>query len=411
MKVEELAHKKILVIGMGIEGAATVRFLHKYVPTSTIETTDQKNGSGYLDSQADYDLAVKSPGVPRQLLHIPYTTATNIFFANTKGIVIGVTGTKGKSTTSSLIYSLLSAARKRVHLCGNIGRPLLDELRVGEDEKDIYVVELSSYQLDDIQFSPHIAVFINIFPEHMNYHGSLENYIAAKKHIMQFATGQDYFVYNDAYPMFTEFAKASNAKPTPFIRELPFPDSEIQLLGEHNKDNVRAAVTVGKLFGIPVETMRRAVKDFTPLPHRLQNVGTYDGITFYDDAISTTPESTIVAIESLKPIGTILVGGLDRGYDFNKLADVIIEHEIKNVIYFPDSGNKIAAFLKEKNRSISLFPASDMDSAVKLSFQHTPKGTICLLSCASPSYSLWKNFEEKGDLFQKFVRHHAASST
>jgi UDP-N-acetylmuramoylalanine--D-glutamate ligase len=280
----------------------------------------------------------------------------------------------------------------------------LDELHIGEDEHDIYVTELSSYQLDDIRFSPHIAVFINIFPEHMNYHGSVEHYIAAKKHIIQFSTNNDYFVYNQAYSQLIEFSKESKAKPVPFVETLPFPDSEIPLVGAHNKDNVRAAVTVGTIMNVPKDMMRIAVSHFKPLPHRLQNIGTYKGITFYDDAISTTPESTIVAIESLKPIGTILVGGLDRGYDFHRLADVIVQHNINNVIYFPDTGSNIAALLKERSRAISLFPADTMDLAVKLSFQHTPKSTICLLSCASPSYSLWKNFEEKGEQFQTYVR-------
>lgn len=408
MKREELANKKILIVGLGLEGEASVRFLRTYVPSAHVETADQKDGPDYLDAQGDYDLAIKSPGVPSRLIRIPYTTATNIFFANTKGTVIGVTGTKGKSTTSSLIYDIVKAAGKQGHLCGNIGRPLLDELRIGDDEQDIYVTELSSYQLDDVRFSPHIAVFLNIFPEHMNYHGSIQNYVAAKKHIIKFSTAEDYFVYNQANPQLVAFAKESKAKPVPFVETLPFPDTDIPLLGAHNKDNVRAAVTVGAILNIPEETMRSAVKRFKPLPHRLQHVGIYKGIAFYDDAISTTPESTIVAIQSLPPIGTILVGGLDRGYDFDRLADVILQHDIKNVIYFPDTGKSIAAMLKKKSDSIALFPAEDMDTAVKLSYEHTPKGMACLLSCASPSYSLWKNFEEKGDLFQQFVRKYAA---
>src|SRR5450759_1178644 len=138
MKIDALKEKNIFVVGMGIEGAATVRFLQRYVPSATIKTTDQKDGADYLDNQEHYDLAIKSPGVPADAIRIPYTTATNIFFANTEGMTIGVTGTKGKSTTSSLIYALLKEAKKQVHLCGNIGKPLLDELRVGQDKEDIY---------------------------------------------------------------------------------------------------------------------------------------------------------------------------------------------------------------------------------------------------------------------------------
>lgn len=410
MKLSALANKKILVVGMGIEGVATVRFLNRHFPHAEIGVTDQKDGPEYLAKQGDYDLAIKSPGIQKNLIRIPYTTATNIFFANTKGMVIGTTGTKGKSTTSSLIYEILKTINNHVHLCGNIGKPLLDELRVNVDENDMYVVELSSYQLDDILFSPHISVFINIFPEHMNYHGSLRNYVAAKKNIVQSATRRDYFVYNPAFPELARLSRETKAHAIPFVQELPFPDATIPLLGAHNRDNVRAAVTVGQLLNVPTEVMRVAVANFKPLPHRLQNIGIYKGITFYDDAISTTPESTMVALESLKPIGTILVGGLDRGYEFHKLAEEIIRHGVSNVIYFRDTGLKIAALIKEKSQMTEVFPAEDMETAVRLSFQYTPKGAICLLSCASPSYSLWKNFEEKGDLFQKFVKQYGTKS-
>ncbi len=410
MKLTEFKNKKILVAGMGIEGAATVRFLKRYVPQATIGSTDQKDGPEYLTNQKDYDLVIKSPGIQKSLIHIPYTTATNIFFANTRSMVIGVTGTKGKSTTSSLIYAILNTAKTHVHLCGNIGKPLLDELQVNDDKRDIYVVELSSYQLDDIRFSPHIAVFINIFPEHMNYHGSTQNYLAAKKHIIQFSTPRDYFVYNPAFPELVQMARDTQAGAIPFVSNLPFSDEDIPLIGAHNRDNVRAAVTVGRLLDVPADKMRSAVRNFTPLPHRLQNIGMYKGITFYDDAISTTPESTIVALQSLKPIGTLLVGGLDRGYEFHRLAMEIIRQGVTNVIYFPDTGSKIASLIKEVSSAVKLFPANSMERAVQLSFRHTPQGRICLLSCASPSYSLWKNFEEKGDLFQKFVRLYGTKS-
>ena len=408
MKIHELSNKKILVVGLGLEGTATVRFLRQFVPSAMVGTTDVKDGPDYLNKQREYDLAIRSPGVPKELIDIPYTTATNIFFANTKGQVIGITGTKGKSTTTSLIYELLKESGKRVHLCGNIGRPLLNELRQEDDADEIYVCELSSYQLTDIQYSPHISVIINLFPEHMNYHGTVANYFAAKKRIIQFANNDDYFVYNQKYPELVDLAKRSKIRSLPFIQKLPFPDADIPLLGSHNKDNVRAAVTVAGIYGISSDKMRSAVKNFIPLPHRLQNVGTYNGITFYDDAISTTPESTICAIESFSQIGTILVGGQDRGYDFRTLVDVIAGHNIKNVIYFPDSGKKIAQLL-ERYPNVTAFPASNMSDAVKLCYQYTPINTVCLLSCASPSYSLWKNFEEKGNLFQQFVKKYAIS--
>lgn len=408
MKIQELANKKILVAGVGIEGQATLRFLRHYFPHAVIGTADQKDGPDYLDKQNIYDIVIKSPGIQKKLIHVPYTTATNIFFATVKGMTIGVTGTKGKSTTASLIYDILKKAGKRVQLGGNIGKPLLDELLVDNAPDAIYVCELSSYQLDDIRYSPHISVFINIFPEHMNYHGTVENYFTAKKRIVEYATDNDYFVFNPQYPQLVQLAKETKAQSVPCIEVLPFPEADIPLIGQHNKDNVRAAVTVGTILHIQPEIMKDAVKSFQSLPHRLQNIGTYSNVTFYDDAISTIPESTIQAIKSLKKIGTILVGGQDRGYDFRQLVQTIIQYNIPNVIYFPESGNKIAVLLKDKNTSISLFPSDNMEDAVKLCYKHTSPGTVCLLSCASPSYSLWKNFEEKGDLFQQFVKKFSA---
>jgi UDP-N-acetylmuramoylalanine--D-glutamate ligase len=149
--------------------------------------------------------------------------------------------------------------------------------------------------------------------------------------------------------------------------------------------------------------IKKAIKNFSSLPHRLEPVGTYNGITFYDDAISTTPESTIMAIKSLPQIGTIFLGGEDRGYDFKQLEKELRKHKIPNVVLFPTTGKRI---LKSR-KGFKILETKDMKEAVDFAFKNTPKGQICLLSTASPSYSVWKNFEEKGDLFQKFIRAHA----
>ena len=405
MKLEELKNKKILVVGLGLEGKASMHFLKHTFPYAVIDGVDQKDGSRYLDKQYEYDLAIKSPGVKSDLIKILYTTASNIFFANTKGLTVGVTGTKGKSTTASLIYEMLKTDGRKVHLVGNIGKPMLEELLGEHGEDDVYVCELSSYQLSDIHYSPHVAVFIDFFPEHMDYHGSVEKYLSAKVNIVAFSTPKDYFVYNPTFRELRKIAEETKAQSIPFVETLPFPDADIPLVGEHNKDNVRAAITVGKIFGVTENVMHSATKNFKPLPHRLQNIGTYKGITFYDDAISTTPESTIRAILALGNIGTILVGGQDRGYEFISLAETIVKHNIGNVIYFPQSGDTIASILKSfSGNTTNLFRAESMEDAVKICYENTPMNTICLLSCASPSYSLWKNFEEKGDLFQKFVK-------
>ncbi|OGG11268.1 UDP-N-acetylmuramoylalanine--D-glutamate ligase [Candidatus Gottesmanbacteria bacterium RBG_13_45_10] len=405
MKLEELANKHILIAGYGLEGRVTEAFLTRWVPDSSITIVDKKDNSAYLDSQDKYDLVVKSPGIPKRHIHVPYTTATNIFFANTRGTTIGVTGSKGKSTTASLIYAMLKQAGLRVHLVGNIGKPMLAEFIPGDTREDIYVCELSSYQLDDIRYSPHISVFVSLFPEHMDYHGGVDAYFEAKKRIVEFASESDFFIYNRDYQELVRLASCTEAKAVPFVSELPFPDKDIPLLGKHNRDNIRGAVTVAKLFDISTEDIYEAVKHFVPLPHRLQLVGTFSGIRFYDDAISTTPESTMKAIESIPKIGTLFLGGQDRGYDFTKLVDLVETSHISNIVLFPDSGARIESLLQKKHEgAFTIFHTKDMEQAVKFAYAHTEAGYACVLSTASPSYSVWKNFEEKGDLFQKYVK-------
>lgn len=406
MKLEVLKkYRKILILGYGKEGQATERFLKKFVSDSEIGVADKKDGADYLDKQNDYDLVIRSPGVPKKLISQPYTTATNIFFANVTNTVIGVTGSKGKSTTTSLIYEILKQAGKRVHLIGNIGKPMLDELLQPLGKDDIFVCELSSYQLDDIKYSPHIAVVLDLFPEHMNYHGNVKNYYQAKKNIISKLTVDDYFVYNPKSLELKSWVKETIAKTIVFGQNIPLEDEEILLLGQHNRENIRAAVTVAHLLNINDKDIAKAIKKFKPLPHRLQMIGQFKGITFYDDAISTTPESTIAAINSLKNVGTIFLGGEDRGFDFTKLVELMIDHKITNLVLFPDSGDKMNELIEAKKiEGLNLLKTKSMEEAVKFAYKYTASGQICLLSNASPSYSLWKNFEEKGDLFQFFVK-------
>lgn len=412
MKLNDLQNKKILLIGYGIEGKATHEFLKHILPGATIGVADKTQGENYLKGQNQYDIAIKSPGIHPSLVTIPYTTATNLFFENVKGVTIGVTGSKGKSTTSSLIFTILQKAGKKAHLVGNIthklddiGAPLLTELLVSNGPDDIWVCELSSFMLQDINFSPHISVFTSFFPEHMDYHKKIENYWEAKARIISQAKPTDYFVYNPEFDQLQFLARESKAQNIPFISELPISKDNIPLIGEHNIANVKAAITVAQILHIPNAVISQAVKDFKSLPHRLEKVGTINDITFYDDAISTTPESTIQAIYAIKSVGTIFLGGQDRGFDFTELAQTIVDADIQNLVLFPETGEKIFEEIQNISKTqFTVLHTKDMQEAVKFAFKNTPKGTACLLSTASPSFSVWKNFEEKGNLFKKFVR-------
>lgn len=377
-----LGIKNVAILGYGKEGMITESYLRKTFPQLELASLDQKRDQNYLDKQKNFDLVIKTPGISKTKVTVPYTTATNIFFSQIPNFTIGVTGSKGKSTTASLIHDMLKAGGKKVRLIGNIGKPMLEVLLTKPDPKEIYVIELSSYMLDDIEYSPNIALLVNLFPDHLDYHGGVEKYYAAKRRIFEFQTGDDV------------------AFEPPHTGKIPTKTADIPLLGKHNQTNIKAAMRVARELGVSDKAIDKAIKNFKPLPHRLEFIGEFNGISFYDDAISTTPESTIMAIKSLPKIGTIFLGGEDRGYDFKELERVIRAEKIENIVLFPNSGKRI---LKSR-KGLNVLETTEMKKAIQFAHEHTAEGEICLLSTASPSYSVWKNFEEKGDLFQKFAK-------
>ena len=249
MNISNLHNKHILIAGYGIEGRATKTFLETYVPSAHITITDSSDGADYLVKQADYEVVIKTPGIPGRDITVPYTTATNIFFANlpTGAQTIGVTGSKGKSTTTSLIYHILKAAGKKVKLVGNIGIPMLRAFDP-TDVNTIYAIELSSYQLADIMYSPHIAVIVSLFLEHIPYHGTVEKYYEAKRNIVTHLSSNDYYIYNPSYPQLADWAAESKAQALPY--QINIPKTISKLIGPHNADNIRAAYTVSQLFHI-----------------------------------------------------------------------------------------------------------------------------------------------------------------
>jgi len=388
-----------LILGYGKEGKATQRYLKSRFPNVAVNIADESENKDYLETQDDYDIVIKTPGIPKEKIHAHYATATNIFLSRFRGTIIGVTGSKGKSTTASLIYHILSSSGVPSRLAGNIGSPMLELLGECLEPNAVVVLELSSYQLDDIEFSPHIAVVTSLFPDHMDYHGTLEKYYEAKKNILKFQKSDDIFIYNDAVPELRTWASAARGKAMPFPK-LPFEPSAVPLLGEHNVGNVRAAVAAARLCGVADADIERAVRSFRGLPHRLELVGEFKGVRFYDDAISTTPESTIAALRAVPAIGTLFLGGHDRGYDFKELEAEIRARGIKNIVLFPETGKRM---FRERS-GLNILETSDMDEAVQFAYAHTQKGEACILSCASPSYGLWKNFEEKGDAFARAVK-------
>lgn len=401
-----LGLKNVLLLGYGKEGKVTEKYLKKFYPDLAILIADQAKDPHYLDLQKTAEFAVKTPGLPKQNVSLPYATATQIFFTQNRNVTIGVTGSKGKSTTASLIAHILKKTQVPVKLLGNIGSPMLEVLLKKNNPKTIYVLELSSYQLDELQTSPDVAVITNLFPEHMNYHGGIVPYYEAKKNLIRTQSPAQIFVCNTAHSQLKKWSKETKATSIPFS---PWTPQKSPLLGEHNRSNLAGAISavqalVQKLGRAPLskKTLEKAVASFEPLRHRLQKIGTFNGIHFYDDAISTSPESTIEALKALSPlapIGTLFLGGEDRGYDFTELEKELRKRKIPNLVLFPDTGKRMLATRK----GFTIFEAKSLKEAVTFAKAHTPKGQICLLSTASP-HTFGMSFEEKGDEFARLVR-------
>lgn len=417
MTINELKNKRILILGFGREGLDTFLFLRKLFPKKIIGVADQskvkssklKNaklyfGKNYLNSTRNYDVVIKSPGIPFKILPRSalrkITTQTEIFFDNCPGRIVGITGTKGKSTTTSMIYEILKARGLKAHLIGNIGKPVLN-LLPKTTKKDVYVYELSSHQLFNLKKSPHVAVFLNIFQEHLDYYRSFREYARAKANITLHQTKNDYLVFNSQDKLVRKFALKSKAK-------------KIPIKGEYYDLDKAAARAVGKIFKVPQRLIEKSLKNFKYLPHRLELVGTFRGITFYDDALATIPEATISAMDKLGPKAeTIMLGGFERNIDFKNLARKVLKNRIKTVILFPTTGKRIwqeITKLSERGLPKHFFLSKHengtqyMQEAVKLAYENTAKGKICLLSTASPSFSIFKDYREKGDLFVKYVK-------
>ena len=421
--------KKILILGFGKEGRSSFLFLKKNFPQKIIGVADKKKlnefpkktqkllsekkinlhlGENYLSFLKKYDLVFKSPGVPlfeeikKEKQKI--ITQTEIFLEKHRQKTIGITGTKGKSTTATLLNHILKTAGKKTFLLGNIGKPSLDFF---EKKADFFVMELSSHQLYFLKTSPHIAIFLNFKREHLDYYKNLKEYFSAKIKIAKYQKKEDFFIFNEN-DIPQKLISKIKSKKIPFsfkkksiLKEIK---KENPLLGEHNLLNLIAVFLCAKILKIKKETIKKALKNFSPLEHRLEFVGEFQKIKFFNDSASTIPESTIYAIKALKNVGTLILGGTERKQSYKELIKEILQKKIENVILFPETGIRLSKeFFKMKLKKPRVFLCFSMKDAVKLSFKITPKGKICLLSPGAPSFSLFKNFEERGKLFKKYV--------
>lgn len=383
-------------------------------------------GEDYLSQLGDYDIIVRSPGVryfPELVaLQDRVTTATQLFFEHVrktfKAKIIAVTGTKGKSTTATLMHKTLEDAGRPSFLVGNIGAQDWDIVNRITDETTI-VYEMSSYMLQDFTERPDVAVMLNVQISHIDWHGTMQSYVNAKGQITAFQTSDDMLVFNAVFPELVQIAERTRARAVPFkhmqtmhhdgdwfydgSREL-FQTRDVRIPGRHNRDNVLAVLTVAKELGIDPSHVHNVVKIFEGLPHRLELVGTFKGIEFYDDAIASNPDSTIAAIHTFgNRIGSLILGGKDSGFEFGTLAHTIVAVGIPTIVSLPGARAEINGALAHAEYRGKIVEVADMKEAVSACYRETPKGAIALLSTATQSYDLFKNFEQQGDAFKREV--------
>jgi UDP-N-acetylmuramoylalanine--D-glutamate ligase len=448
-----LDSSKLLILGFGREGQSTYRFIHQNFPHLQVAIADRDKdllsrcgempgidsanlhlGENYLDALKDYNLIIKSPGVglPEGLNLSPgaiLTSQTRLMLQAYHNQIIGITGTKGKSTTSSLVHHLLQTSGIESVLVGNIGRPPFDYLnQIGPGTTIVY--EMSSHQLEDVVQSPHIAVLLNLFPEHLDRYTSLESYYRAKMNILTRQMEQDIFIYNEDIPEIADRIRAvkgsrrfytfsnglqvrngcylsgdriilsNDGSQSDFIEVT----EDFQLKGRHNRMNMMAALLASQMAGANDEAIRQGLKTFKGLEHRLEYVGEHQGVHFYNDSIATIPEAAMAAVKSLPGTDTIILGGFDRMLDYTDLVSFMVQSQVMNFIFTGKAGERMLEIFRATSTEKRLIRADNLKQACEEAFQVTAKGKICLLSPAAASYDSFKNFEERGNLFKKIAR-------
>lgn len=435
---------KVAILGFNLEGVASYDYYSTKGHEITIcdrstevevpEGTDSQLGDNYLDNLDRFDILVRSPGLyPQDILDKnpdvadKITTQTNEFLevCPTKNI-IGVTGTKGKGTTSSLITAMLKADGKTVHLGGNIGVPVFDLLKAGIDVNDWVVLEMSNFQLIDLKKSPHIGVCLMVVPEHLDWHPDSEDYFKSKFNLFAHQSEDDIAVFYKQNETSTRIASNGSGKKIPYFEnpgafvennviKIDGQDicrtDELKLLGKHNWQNACAAVTVAWQVTQNVEALHQALSTFETMEHRLEFVRELDGVKYYNDSFGTTPETAMVAVEAFEEPLVLITGGSEKGADYNELVSTIFDNNVKHVICMGITGLKIAELLEtrkvEKLVSYTTWDSYDnltMPVIVAKAREQANSGDIVLLSTGSASFDMFKNYKDRGEKFKQAVQ-------
>ena len=437
---------KVAILGFGDQGRAALEY---WGPKNDITICDQNEdlklppnvdaqlGPGYLDELDRFDLLIRAPALhPRDIVAAnsehtlrKVTTVTEEFMRVCQAPIIGVTGTKGKGTTSTLVTKILEAAGKTVHLGGNIGIPPLDLLKKTINPTDWVVLELANYQLIDLHFSPRIAVCLMVAPEHLDWHKDMAEYVAAKQNLFRYQLESARAVYNrlndysyevaDVSPAFKVSYEVPTVDTSPQEKHGAYVDggtiyyddsvvckvSDVALLGRHNLENVCAAIAATwEVIDGDKAAIYKVVTSLGSLPHRLEHIRDFEGISYYDDSYGTTPETAIAALQAIPQPKVIILGGSDKKSNYGKLAETVRASDVRTAVIIGQMGPQIKKALEQVGFTDTVDGGNTMETIIAASRKVAQKGDAVLLSTACASFGMFKDYEDRGDQFTRVVR-------
>ena len=448
----QLKDKRVLVFGAGLSGVSATRLLQKegafvvlfdgntelkisnFQDKFNIEHNFELVLGTLTDAQMDsIDLLVVSPGVAVDLKEIEQMRAKNIpiwgevelAYHYSKGKIIGITGTNGKTTTTALVGEIMKTYFDEVYVVGNIGHPYTD-VAAETTEKSVIVAELSSFQLETVnEFKPDISAILNITPDHLNRHHTMDCYIQAKANIAKNQTNKEICVLNYEDEALRALANKIEAKVIFFsssrklneglymkqdniiyssngMKQVICNVNELKILGKHSYENVMAGVAIAIHMGVPLDYIKKAITTFSAVEHRIEFVETINGVTYYNDSKGTNPDASIKAVEAMNSPTILIGGGYDKGIEFDDWI-TSFHGKIKHLILLGQTREKIAETAKRYGFT-NIIIVDNLKDAVKISAQKAQQGDAVLLSPACASWGMFQNYEERGRLFKEYVR-------
>lgn len=437
--IEQLARRRVGLLGFGRAGQAAARALQAANSSADVTVLVESGAADtglpvlrgtFGDELCSLDALIRSPGVPADHPALVAARAAGVAIINPASlwlaergddiIVLGITGSKGKSTTASMLAHLLSACGHKTLLAGNIGVPLLDHLNT---DADVAVIELSSYQLADLEGRLDMGIMTSLFPEHLDWHGSERAYVDAKLRMAGLLEGRPLLINagDDRLAAATQgIVGRVCANRAPLARRVDndvrvddavrVDGRELQLVGRHNLDNAALALQAALQLGCDARKLADALKSYRPLPHRLEQVAVINGVRYINDSISTNPWSARAALEALSPAPIILIaGGHARTTCWQPVLEWTENNELAGLIALPDNGHGLAnAYMRQRtrrndHRAYRVHQADQLDDAVELAAGMAPEGSVVLLSPGAPSFGRYRDFEQRGEHFRRAV--------